>query len=356
MLKTNSFIEVNGNRYDALSGQILEAGGRVAQTTRASKKRVIDGFTMGAHHTRTRLVAKNVSSATPKNPAQDLHGRPQKAKTLVRGVVAKPNAKNSSPSSTLKHHVNKINSVRDLRAKSVEQHKLVKRFGNFGNRPTQMDITKTKPHKVHAVEAHVMTPPKLPSMVTSISHRKIELMLDEALMRADAHKQMLNERRHGGVSAKIKRVPKWLSVGLLTVALAAAAFFIILRNLPAVAVHVAASKAGVNATMPAYTPVGFSYSTMQYTPGAITMQFNAKAEPQQKFVITQQTSNENSASLAANTLPKDANVETSEVNGTTVYIYGDHNDATWVNNNVRYSLKNQANLTSDQVLKIAKSL
>jgi hypothetical protein len=49
-------------------------------------------------------------------------------------------------------------------------------------------------------------------------------------------------------------------------------------------------------------------------------------------------------------------VQTSVVNGTTVYIYGQTNDAAWVNNGVQYTVQDKASLNSDQLLKIANSL
>jgi hypothetical protein len=355
--KTNSIIEVNGNRYDALSGQLLNAGERMKQTTAASKKRVIDGFTIGAHHSRAKLKTKNLSKAN-KTPAHTLHQRPQRAKTLVRSGVAKPAGPSSAAPQAPKNYAQKINPVRDLRARTIAKHQAVRRFGNFSSRPLAADITAPRPKPaLKAAVAEIVAPAsRMPSMITSVSHQKIEKMLDEALLKADAHKHMMNQTNSRGLLGRAKSAPRWLSFGVSGLILIVAAAFLIWRNLPAVAVHLASAKAGVHASIPAYTPSGFSYAHLQYKPGAITMQFNDKTEPAQKFVLTQQTSNWSSASLESNALPKNANVQTSEVNGTTVYIYGQSNDATWVNNNVRYSLKNQANLSSDQVLKIVQSL
>jgi hypothetical protein len=328
--KTNSVIEVNGNRYDAITGQILNASNKARHSASTSKKRVIDGFVIGAHNAKNRASSKNVSKAAPaKTPAQKLHHRPQKTRT-----------------------------VRELHARTITQHVGVKRFGHFSQKNEVIHNSPVAKPKLHSrTPTEIVTPARVPSMVTSVSHQKLEKMLDEALLRADAHKQMMGAKKQSRYSlSRFIKGPRWIRYSLAGLAILFIVGTLVWRNLPAVAVHVASAKAGVQAAVPAYTPDGFSYAKLHYVPGAITMQYVAKDQPTQNFVLTQQRSNWTSATLEANELPKDGNVQTSEVKGTTVYIYGEHNDAAWVNRNILYSLKNKANLTSDQVLKIAQSL
>jgi hypothetical protein len=194
-------------------------------------------------------------------------------------------------------------------------------------------------------------------MISSVSQRKLESLLDEALLKADAHKQMMNQRPRTGIAGKISLFPKWLGFGLIGFIVMVVLALLVWQNLPAVAMHVAASKAHVNASMPAYTPSGFSFvGPLHYSDGHITMIFKDKKSTDKTFSLTQAASNWSSSSLEANALPKTGNIQTSEVNGTTVYIYGDKNDAMWVNHSVLYNLKNQADLTSDQVLRIVQGL
>jgi hypothetical protein len=357
--KTNSVIEVNGNRYDAITGQILNASNKARHSASTSKKRVIDGFVIGAHNAKNRASSKNVSKAAPaKTPAQKLHHRPQKTRTLMRTGLAKPATKSGPESKQSKRTASQVNPVRELRARTITQHVGVKRFGHFSQKNEVIHNSPVAKPKLHSrTPTEIVTPARVPSMVTSVSHQKLEKMLDEALLRADAHKQMMGAKKQSRYSlSRFIKGPRWIRYSLAGLAILFIVGTLVWRNLPAVAVHVASAKAGVQAAVPAYTPDGFSYAKLHYVPGAITMQYVAKDQPTQNFVLTQQRSNWTSATLEANELPKDGNVQTSEVKGTTVYIYGEHNDAAWVNRNILYSLKNKANLTSDQVLKIAQSL
>lgn len=193
-------------------------------------------------------------------------------------------------------------------------------------------------------------------MITSVSHQKLERILDEALVKASAHKQMMNGRRYSGLS-KIKHLPKKLRVSITIFVFLLIAAILVWQNLPSVAVHVAAARAHVNASMPGYTPSGYSFANpIQYENGSLTMKYVDKNHAGDDFLLTQKASNWDSSSLAANALPKDVPVQTSQVNGTTVYVYGSSNDATWVNHGVVYSLQNKARLSSDQVMKIVNSL
>ncbi len=152
-------------------------------------------------------------------------------------------------------------------------------------------------------------------------------------------------------------MPRRLGISIAIAVLALVAAILIWQNLPSVAVHVAAARAHVNASMPGYTPSGYSFTNpIKYENGSLTMQYVDKSHSSDGFALTQTASNWDSSSLAANALPKNAPVQTSQVNGTTVYIYGTTNNATWVNNGVLYSLKNKANLSSDQVMKIVQGL
>jgi hypothetical protein len=358
--KTNSVIEVNGNRYDAVTGQLLNAVHKAKNHTKASTKTVIDGFVLGSHHTK-KHIKKTVALPAKKRPhviAGDVHVHPQRSRTLMRQIVRSPAA---APKKAASHHPkavsHHINPAKEFRAKTAVKHPGVNRFGYFSDKkPAAAPIKPDHHHKAMQVE---ILPDRqaLPSMVTSVSHRKLEKMLDEALTSADAHKHMMNAGRKRSYFKGLAAMPRWIKFTTAAVLLFVIAIFLIWQNLPAVAVRVAATRAHVNAAIPSYTPDGFIYSgDLSYLPGAVTMQFKDKRHSQETFSLTQKASNWSSASLEANVLPKDNAVQTSEVNGTTVYIYGNNNDAMWVNRNVLYQIQNKANLSSDQVLKIVQSL
>lgn len=368
MNKTNSIVEINGNRYDAITGKLIGSRKKDKHPILTSGKKVMDGFSLGPHHSRTpaskngayasRSKAKNRS----KTAAQGLHIPPEKPRTLIRKGLKKPVGSKNEPTKQTQHRGPVINPVKQLRSKTVERNTNVNRFGHFKTAPLA-PIQKTKDvdfssRTVAVTSRKINHHPTPPSMITSVSHHKLENMLDEALLKANAHQHMMNHKpKRNGLAGRASRMPKWLSFSMVGFVLAATAAFLIYQNLPAVAVHLAASKAHVNASMPGYTPTGYGYvGPLTYGNGAVTMHFADKLNPAQRFSLTQKSTNLNSSALETTALPSEANVQSSQVNGTTVYIYGDSNDAMWVNRNVLYSLKNTAELSSDQVLRIVQGL
>jgi hypothetical protein len=354
--KTNSIIEVNGNRYDALSGQLVRTTHKTK--SHSSTKTVIDGFVLGSHHAK-KHVKKSLSHAKARTRvvSTDIHGRPQRSRTLMRHIVKKP-TRSAQKAVDLAPHVKShpIHPTKELRAKTAVMHPHVKRFGYFAEKPQPSPVMEITHHNKKAEVEVLPELPTLPSLVTSASHKKLEKMLDEALFSADAHRQMMNARRHRGLTSKLAGVPFWLKFAVITAFVSVVALFLIWQNLPAVAVHVASAKAHVNAAIPAYTPEGFAYTgQLKYVPGAVTMEYKDIKHDQGSFSLTQTASNLSGQSLEDQALPKEAPVQTSEVKGTTVYIYG-HSNAMWANRNVVYKLENKADLTSDQVLKIVQSL
>jgi hypothetical protein len=195
-------------------------------------------------------------------------------------------------------------------------------------------------------------------MVTSVSHQHLERLLDQALTRADAHKKARHaEFRNRSVFHRFLAMPKWASIGATTAVVLLLVGFFAWQNVPQVAMRVAATRAHVSASVPGYVPSGFGFAApIGYSNGVVAIKFKASGDAARNFTISQQRSSWDSTSLVANAIPKDAQMQTSQIKGTTVYIYGTGNDAAWVNHGIRYTLKDQANLNSEQILRIADSL
>jgi hypothetical protein len=195
-------------------------------------------------------------------------------------------------------------------------------------------------------------------MVTSVSYQNLERMLDEALTRADAHKKPRRGQMHNqSIFQKIKNAPRWLSFGTVAIILIVLVSYIAMNRVPSVAVKVASTKAHIAAHVPAYVPSGFSFAgPVNYTDGSVSIKFKANDSSNREFTVKQTSSKMSNKSLEDKIVPKDTQVQTSVVNGNTVYIYGQSNDAAWVNNGIQYTIADAANLNSDQLLKIAGSL
>jgi len=355
--KSASVIEINGNRYDAVSGQLIGAVKKVAAQVKTPAGGAIDGLVRRPvsviNKTRTRSTKVN-------NSARSL----QQSQTLMRGAVKRPPFSKKTATTSVpklqKSRVRTVTSAQLLRAKTIAKNNNVDHFGRLRAKGSatravssvaraetaQSSVAKTKNSSV------VLSNP-LPSMVTSVSHQRLERLLDQALIQADAHKQTLRGRTKGW--RRLKFAPKWITVGASSLIVLLLAGFFAWQNIPQVSMRVAATKAHVSASVPAYTPVGYAYvSPVTAGQGKVVIQY--KDNDNGSYTITQENSNWDSSSVQANAVPSGSQVQSSQVNGTTVYIYGEQNDAEWVNHGVLFKLQDKANLNSDQILQIANSL
>lgn len=310
-----------------------------------------------------------------KSAAQGVHQRAQRSQTLMRSAVKKP-ARNISNISKVVSPTGTISGIRKsayplhrqrvARAQSVVQSTQVQRFGHV--KPQQKAPAVKPAQKVSPVESKAPVAKQdstnsalykpLPSMLTSAtSSRQLERMLDEALLSADAHKNAFNKSARRGLVRRIHGAPKWASIGVSLFAVVLLTGYLAIHKIPQVAVKLAATQAHVNAHLPSYTPSGFSFATpIQYSSGTVSLKFKANGSTDRTFTLTQKTSDMDSRSLQDSVVPPNTQFQTSTVEGTTVYIYGDQNNAAWVNNGMEYQIHDSANLDSDQLLKIAGSL
>ena len=350
-----SVIEINGNRYDAITGQLLAAVKKTSShLAHPIRGPVIDGF-------RRKL---------PTSKAQTVHSRTQRSKTLMRSVVAKPvQAKDqSSKLKPPKARTSAVAMTRLSRAMNLAKDSHVKRFGHpvgrskltpshaaSRSKPTLSDDI-ISPRPASGSAAMAIRP--LPSMITSVSHHRLERMLDEALIRADAHKQAMKGRLSGQrrLSWRFRFIPRWLIITLMILILASVGAYAAWRYIPEVSIKFASIRAQIKGSVPDYVPSGFKFAgPIKYQSGAISLMYKSSIDGSY-FTITQQASNWDSSSLEANTIADGSQVQTSQVKGTTVYIYDANKQATWVNHGIRYVIMDEAQLNSDELLKIADSL
>src|SRR5690606_11913822 len=147
-----------------------------------------------------------------------------------------------------------------------------------------------------------------------------------ALIDANAHLQQLEENT-------VKKVPflrrvgfknKFANVTALSVAMLLLVGFFGYQNSAAISMKLAASKAGVHASLPSYKPAGYGLiGGVESMPGKVSVSFKSRTDDK-KFTITQQASSWNSASLLANHVTKqhcNTCFQTWQNDGKTVYIY-----------------------------------
>lgn len=368
MSKPPSTIEINGHRINAQTGQLLRSKKSAnLKALKSTPSRSIDGLVKASSP-----VNRSAQVAAPRNrkPASSVHQHQQPSRTLMRKAVSKPAQHNSSSPTmdTIRVRSSRISPAKIFRAKEAAKSPKVEHFGpatvsaprtEVSKRPSAVRPTEVLAnHAASAPAASVATTRALPSVAGSLSHQQLERLLDQALLRADAHKKMLEGRYgHRNLWQRVKHAPRWLSIGLTLLIVLAAGGAYTMWQVPQVSIKVAAARAHINASVPAYTPSGYSFvGPANFEDGAITIKYASGDGSDQAFLLSQKASNWDSQSMAASVVPKEAQVQTSQIRGTTVYIYGPSNDAAWVNHGILYKLKDNANLNSEQILKIADSL
>jgi hypothetical protein len=370
--KSASIVEINGNRYDAVSGQILGAAKNIAGQVKRPATGVIDGFVGRStkarplEHKRSQIESSSAGlrerfqSKIPRVRERTMH-----SDTLMRGAVKRPALSVKKPLIDFglqKARTAAISPVRAIHAKTIAKNPNVKHFGR--PRSSAIDTVAPSPANLMKRPARAasstaqatksISARPLPSMVTSMSHQKLERLLDRALREADAHKKELQKQTAGW--HKIMRGPKWLSLGGSALVLLLLVGFFAWQNIPQVSMEMAEVQTHVSAAVPAYTPQGYNFAgPISTADNRVSISYKLPGGAS-GYTLTQQNSNWDSSSVAANVVPASAPVQTSQINGTTVYIYGNTNNAAWVNHGILFTLSDKANLSSDDILKIANSL
>jgi hypothetical protein len=277
----------------------------------------------------------------------------------MRGGLQKPSRKVTHSFQRLasNHDLN-----REIRAKATPKHPNIQRFGipKAPAKPT------AKVHTVHGEiisggrpqpQANQVAAP-MPSMITSVSHQRLERMLDQALTHADTHKEALRyaAAKHFWHRRWFSGVRRWIAVGLV-LAVAAGALLVLWQRVPQLSLKTAGMQAHLTPTVPTYQPDGFKLAgPAKAVSGTVDIRYVSESNPDHTYNIVQSQSNLTSQMVGQNIVPKGSAVQTSQVDGNTVYIYGQDNDAAWVNNGILYTIKDRANLNSDTLIKIVEGL
>jgi hypothetical protein len=338
------------------------------------KNQVIDGFIKAPSRTQTvknstapQQSPRQNSSMTPRTKsspeANGLHNRAERAHTLMRGALKKPSGSFSARIQTLTPG---HNPQREFRAKKIIKHSQVERFGSPSApaaAPAKQVIhgEVSRRHQTagnQTINTKGTAALALPSMVTSASHQKLERMLDAALTHADAHKQALkyHAARHFWQRPGFLGKRPLLKITAAVVILLGAGIYFAWQKLPILSVKLAGAQAHIRASVPSYKPDGYSLAAPASTQaGAVVIKYKAPGSSQ-GFDIAQKSSAMTSTGLAQSVVPANTAVQTSQVDGNTVYIYGASNNAAWVNNGVLYTITDHSKLTSDQIINIVRGL
>lgn len=372
-MNSKNIIELNGKRYDALTGKMLAAAPQPKPAAHHTPNRnsaaghVLDG--VSRHPTTT------PSSLSPHRlPAHQVtHHIPERSKTLMRTAVKKPGLSASkpwqpagntsatqstgkSPEETPGSHYNllgsAINPLRAQRAKAVQKSGHISKYGSVA---TDSLPAATKTELLHVRPAPSAHP--RPGHVPAASAAAPD-PFKHALQHAHSHQQPAHKRPklHHRTARKLGLTSRALSVVSGSLAILLLTGFFAYQNMPNLAMRVAARQAGFSATLPDYRPAGFTMRrSIQHQPGQVTISFRSNSDDR-SYSVTQRASNLNSDALLDNFQASGSrSYQTFQDKGKTIYVYDDSN-ATWVSGGVLYEIAGDSALSNDQLLRIAASL
>lgn len=331
-------IELNGKRYDALTGTIVRSSVQPKSVSHSHKS--IDGFTKS-------------KTSTPRTVVSVPAHRVEKSNTLMRTAVKKPvNSKETIIPTTvskdiLKPHLNHaVTKTKITKAQQIPKSELIKRFSEVSG-PLHLKHKPLSSHHssnvVHAVSTAKATPDNI---------------IEGGLANATSHEQqpMKKSKRHTTLARKLRLSPRTLSSVYLVLAVIIISGFFVYQNSPNLSMRLASAKAGVHGSLPNYKPAGFAISGgISYKPGQITVSYKSNSDDR-NFRIIQNTSAWDSNSLLENYVAVNRqDYQTIQDGGKTVYLY-DGSNATWVDGGIWYRVEGNSQLNSDQLLHLASSL
>lgn len=396
MAKTNNTIQLNGKRYDALTGKLVPTSTHNSHAVAVNVSSKTSAPThASAHHVAVAVKSaaprQAVRSAAPKSGGQVMdirrapaghikHHRPEASKTLMRKVVKKPEpslkrhvktqprtdilAKTPEHQVVPKASMHHIDATRLKRAEHTAKSTLVSRFGAI-EAPVAHHASQAAHQIKHDVDAVIAgVSGELESIkpvfaAEAAAARPSMDIFEQALARANSHKETYIDpkkahrvtKRKGHSTAK-----RFARSGSLALAVLLIAGFIAYQNTANITMRVASSKAGFHASMPGFKPSGFAVGNFNYGAGYVAVNFHSNSDDR-AFKLTQKVSNWDSTALLnefVSNAPGDS-YQTLEASGRTIYTYG-KNNATWVDHGVWFNVESNGSLSTSQLVNLATSM
>lgn len=366
MNKRDTTIALNGRVYDVKTGRPLSGGtSRTPQHATYTRAKAVDGFMRSPITLSPSAPTKTHSSSTPKVStklhqkapgAHKIHQKKSKTRTLVRSSVQKPapskihgvktNSKSIGEAVQSVLHQQQLHEKRLDNAKKIPKSKSISKFSNGSN------ATISKKYSPNLV-----VQPNPISATTSLNdnllfqhHSPSFSMTQSAMNNAVSHQQTPAKRR----SKKLGFRRKSLNIGAISAIVVIIASFTAIHNSANLAIKTAANRSGVTGSLPSYKPDGFSLSPLRYARGQIVLTYKANSDSSRTYSITQTNSDWNNSDLEQRYLSANQSTyQRYEYDNGVFYIHD--NNATWIKDGTWYNLSSQAQLSNDQLLKVASS-
>jgi hypothetical protein len=326
---TKSTITINGRVYDAITGMPVLKAPAAENTAQQPKMFTEHPKAVSA----SRQMGADFTARPPHEvhaPAQAVHQATQRSHTLYRQALQRP---------VVTHQAERSSHISKFHAEPAA--------------PT------TQPTAHHQIEAPIQNATVHPTVAKVLQQAQPV----QQLTGSDLKEQLIKERLAEVADAPVKkegaswlsRQPRLVTILSSTLALLILGGYLTYITLPSISLKVAASRAGVNASMPEYKPDGYSLDgPITYSPGEVVISYKSNTN-EAGYKIIQKATNWDSQAVLDNYVNKLAdNYLTFQEKGITVYTFG--NKAAWVNGGLLYTIDGDAALSSDQILKVATSI
>lgn len=368
MRKTKNTIKINGQTYDALTGELLHA---VEPSVAKHRTPAAGTVIKPAVHTTMTPQKKPDSpkqNTARRHKAERVKRSPQPAKTLMRGSVRKPSHSANSHDKThvkstskitksssaieAKKSVRHIDEKRLSQAKQVQKSSKITKFAKTTHAQEGQSSIPGGPIKKNAsIQHHTTTTHQRRTAHQPKQHRQKTTadLLQDALHHATSHTQPQHKKR-------LSRGQQIAGMSALVVTSGMLLGIVALQSVPSIKMKIASSKAGFSAGLPGYSPAGFHLGDLSYGAGAVAMEYRSNSDNDREFSITQKTSAWDSTTLRDTFVENaDKDFRVIKDGGLTIYLYKGNN-ATWVNQGVWYQVQGNGALSDRQLVDIAKSL
>ncbi len=321
---------------------------------------VIDGFTRRPGATATQKTSTPHTGINHKKQVQ-------KSKTLMRSAVKKPAPVVATKPVETQKQIHKVASSttpeRQHMAHVTVKNPMVSRFGDHQVRSSVVKKVAHLPVKQASV-----APPVQAQKVSAVrtteqvhtKHHASNVAVAKALAHATSHEQVAPhvyaKTRRRKLAHRLGITPRAMAVSSSVLAGVLLVGFFAIQNVPNLSMRVAAARAGVHASMPAYQPAGFSFKgPIQYGNGQVTISFASNTDDRNYSVIQKETRWNSDALLTNYVVAENKQYQTYVDRGRTLFIY-DGSNATWVDNGIWYQVKGDSKMTTDQLVRIAASI
>lgn len=338
-MTSKNYVVINGRAYNTITGMVMDDID--VKKTELKKAQPINrrGTAVSNIHTNHIQKSSTLNRRHVKMPQRTaLAAKPQKTRASVQQHVAVK--KFATPT------VSKPTPERIVVNRPAEAHPVIRRAQN---RNLSVNGKLRKDRRQLATNNNPLaTPKKIEKPAIKTAKELKNEAIEKALSNEITSNKKVRRRQKKGSTLR------WLntfSVGLAVMLLGG---YLTYLSMPNISIRMAAIQSGIDAKYPGYKPDGYALNgPIKFKSGEVSMRY-AYADGSSAYTITQQKSGWNSSAVKEFFSEKHKSPNTTMIDGLTIYSGG--KEAAWVNGGILYQISGDANLSNDQIQKIATSL